>query len=736
MSTHAAQGHQSAIVIAFQAAASWFLRLTRRGVLLVWWTFTLQLPTQFGFWLRARRRRRLTPIARQIPVRPAHSVDPGQILLSCSAQPLVSIIIPACGQIKYTLDCLASIAAHSPAAAIEVLVVDDATPDRSTACLADIRDISLIVNARNIGFLRCCNKAARVAKGEFLLFLNNDTLVLPGWLDAMLVPFRARSDVGAVGSKLLFPDGRLQEAGAIIWKDGSGCNYGRHDDPEKPVYNYLREVDYCSGASLMVPRQLFARLGGFDDRYAPAYCEDSDLAFRLREHGYQVLYQPRSRIVHFEGVSYGRRFTGGVTSFHALNRKRFRTRWHGVLSMEHLPNGKHVMRARDRAHHRSVILVIDHCVPEPDRDARSRTIMCCIRALQAAGMIVKFWPHDQHDSPGYTDALQDMGVEVVHGADGSSFRQWIADNGADVDHVLLIRPEVAAAFLPELKRCCGGQLIYYGHDLHFRRLRRRAEAFGGTALARAADRMERLERSIWREVDVVLCPSDEEAAIVLEIEAIVTARAILPYCFAEFAVPREAVADPVILFVVGFEPGPNLETLWWFVDHVLPLIRAHHPFAKLVIVGSTPSPRVLALAGKAISVVANVSDGERREFYHTSRVAVVPSLDRVGVNLNVVEALREGLPLVTTRIGAQGLPGLDQVASVCDGPSNFADAVGGLLDDDGLWARRCAAQIAYAAGRFSELAFRTRLLDAAGIAQPHDYTSPASRRDARSLRSA
>ena len=183
MSTHIGSGYAPAF-------PPWLERQARRAVLLVWWTVTLQLPQRYALWRRARRMRRLAPITPALQPILVHEVDPRGIRVPRSADPTVSIIIPSYGKVEYTLRCLASIAAHPPAAAIEVIVVDDATPDGSTACLASVPGIRLIINPINLGYLRSCNTAARVAKGEFLLLLNNDTQVLPDWLDPLLLPFR------------------------------------------------------------------------------------------------------------------------------------------------------------------------------------------------------------------------------------------------------------------------------------------------------------------------------------------------------------------------------------------------------------------------------------------------------------------------------------------------------------------------------------------------------------------
>ncbi len=235
------------------------------------------------------------------------------------ANPVVSIIIPVHNHLDSTLRCLISIKESNDITPYEIIVADDASDENIGEIIGQARNIRYLRNETNLGFLKTCNKAASIARGKFLLLLNNDTVLLPGWLDSLVDVFKKFPRSGLVGSKLLYPDGRLQEAGGAVWQDGAGANLGRYGDPASPVYNYLREVDYCSGACILIPRSIWDALGGFDELYSPAYYEDTDLAFRIRSAGYKVFYQPKSQVIHFEGTSSGTDIGSGIKQYQQVN---------------------------------------------------------------------------------------------------------------------------------------------------------------------------------------------------------------------------------------------------------------------------------------------------------------------------------------------------------------------------------------------------------------------------------
>ena len=579
-----------------------------------------------------------------------------KLILPYFEHPMVSIVIPVYNQFPYTYGCIESIIKNTTKISYEVIIGDDCSTDETKNIKDYVENIIVNRNKENLRFLKNCNNAAKIARGNYIFFLNNDTNVQPNWLDSLFETLEEFPNAGLVGSKLIYPDGKLQEAGGILWKDGSAWNYGYQSDRNKSEYNYRKTVDYISGAAIMISKKLWNKLGGFDEMFVPAYCEDSDLAFMVRQVGYDVLYDPFSVVIHYEGVSNGTDLSTGVKKYQVENSKKFYLKWKNVLD-NHFPNGENVFIARDRSYNKKNILVIDHYVPQFDKDAGSRTVYNYLNIFVELGYNVKFLGENFYQSEPYTTILQKKGIEVLYGPwYANNYDSWLESNGKYFDYVFMNRPHITTKFIDVvIKTCTNAKLIYYGHDLHYLRTKREYDITHDENVLKESNKWYKMEYEIYNKVDLIYYPSDLEVEEIKNNNSNLNVKVLQPYLYENKAISYNAQLREGILFVGGFRHGPNYDGIMWFINDIFNEIIKKNPDIILTIAGSYPPDELLNLKNKNINVLGFVSDEELLNLYKKTRIVIAPLRYGAGIKGKVIEAMSNGIPVLSTSCGAEGI---------------------------------------------------------------------------------
>ncbi|MEO6607064.1 MAG: glycosyltransferase [Aestuariivirga sp.] len=242
--------------------------------------------------------------------------------------PRVSIVILAYNHAYHTLQCLLSVLPMVEEQ-MEVIVFDNGSSDETALMLKRFDNLVVHTVRDNLGFVGGMNAASKHARAKFIAMLNNDARLMTGSLHKALDTFEATPSCGYMGFRIAHANGGLQEAGCLIFQNGTTSCYLRYEKEDDPRALFMRDVDFCSGVFFILEREVFHRLGGFDDYYAPAYYEETDLCMRLRREGLRCIYYPNLLVEHFE-------FGSGATSRSARamikrNLGKFLDRWSSTL---------------------------------------------------------------------------------------------------------------------------------------------------------------------------------------------------------------------------------------------------------------------------------------------------------------------------------------------------------------------------------------------------------------------
>ena len=621
------------------------------------------------------------------------------IRFSSNARPIVSVVIPTYGQHDVTRRCLASLAAEVEELACEVIVIDDAFIAPFDPEALRVSGVCVIRNDQNLGFLRSCNRGVAAASGDYVLLLNNDTVVHAGAMRALLTTFDQFDNVGAACAQLRFEDDSLQEAGGIVWRDGSAWNWGRGEDPADPRFCYPREVDYGSAAALMVRRSLWLDVGGFDETFVPAYYEDTDFCFAVRAAGQRVIYQPRAVVTHFEGLSHGTDTGSGMKAHQVANQAHFAKKWNERLSY-HRPNGVDPMLERDR-NATARVLWVEACSLTPDQDSGSLRTLRLLRILVRMGCKVTFIADNLDGAEPYRTQLSNEGVEVVHSPHFTTVESFLRRHGSEFDVVTLCRHYIAIHLVDIVREVNSRAEIWFDTiDLHYLRLRRQFELDGKKSTGNQAELAHREEMAVIKQADLTIVVSEVEVTE-LSREA-PSSRVIVVSNIHEISDTEIARAGRNgVMFVGGFQHPPNVDAVEFYAKHIWPLFQERCPNVPTYIIGSKMPDRLRELGERHGLVMLGFVE-DLSPYYDECALSIAPIRYGAGVKGKVNQALSFGLPVVGTPIALEGMGLIDREhVLMASEPDAFASAMVEAHSDEALWRKLSRNGRASLEGRFT-----------------------------------
>ncbi|ELS01505.1 putative glycosyltransferase [Xenococcus sp. PCC 7305] len=607
------------------------------------------------------------------------------------SEPIVSIVLVLYNRAELTLSCLHSIL-HNSFKSLEVIIVDNNSSDRTKALLDKVQGVKFIFNDENRHFLLAANQASQVAQGEYLLFLNNDAQILGDSINQAVQTINEQPDVGAVGGKIILPDGTLQEAGSIVWQDGSCLGYGRGDDPELPQYMFQREVDYCSGAFLLTPRELFTELGCFDDIYQPAYYEETDYCIRLHKAGKKIIYDPQVAILHYEFASSEN--NEQAIELQEKNQKTFIDQHRIWLQSQYQPDLSNILNASAKKGEQLRILFIDDRIPHPYLGSGYTRSSKMLQIMSNLECLVTFYPTDLSFQENWQNTYKDIPrtIEIAKDWGLQKLEDFLRSRPDFYDLVFVSRPHNMNHLnyiLSQENILDGTKIIYDAEALYC--LREFAlQKLRGKPLSQEEQQAKiQEELEIALNSDLIISVSEAEQQKFLDhgypsVE-------ILGHSLMTVPTPNIFAKRQSILFVGAIYEidSPNADSVLWFSRKIFPLIQEElGAEVNFLVVGNNTVPelnkKIAKLNNPGIKMLGRVDN--LLQIYNRSRLFIAPTRFAAGIPHKIHEAASYGLPVVTTSAIAKQLSWQnEQELLTANKPQDFANQCIRLYQEEDLW---------------------------------------------------